>query len=269
MSRIKNLGTGFTYIFRGFGLLFQKPKLWPWAILPTIINLILIVIILSVFIHYYGDLYGWLADHIGHIGIENPGAWYWHVLDGILWVIDVLFQVLIVLISLVILLIVAYGLSFIVAAPFNDALSERVETILTGEEPPAFTVKKFIGDLFRIVKIESIKAIILIAIPVVLFVLNVIPVIGGVLYVLLTLVFGAWDLGFAFADLPMGRKVIPLKGRWEFAKTNKWTLIGFGAGFIVPFFALIFAAPMVVGGTILYVEKDMKQETGCRKQDSL
>ena len=153
------------------------------------------------------------------------------------------------------MLVIAYSLSFIVAAPFNDALSERVETILTNEEPPPFTMKKFIGDMLRIIKIESIKAAILLAIPVLLFILNFIPVIGGPIYIFLTLVFGAWDVGFAFADLPMGRKVVPLRGRWEFAKKNKWALMGFGAGFIIPFFTLVFAAPMVVGGTLLYVEK--------------
>lgn len=255
MSRIKELAFGFTCIFRGFGLLFRRPRLWPWAIMPTVMNLLLIAIMLAAFIHYYGDLYGWLSSHIGNLDIQNPTAWYWHVLNAMLWVINILFQILIVLISLIILLIVAYGLSFIVAAPFNDALSERVEVMLTGQEPPAFTLKKFATDTLRTIRIESIKAIILIAIPVVLFVLNLIPAIGGPLYVLFTIIFGAWDLGFAFADLPMGRRVVSLKQRAEFAKANKWALIGFGSGFVVPFFALICAAPMVVGGTILYVEK--------------
>ncbi|MBT3182168.1 MAG: hypothetical protein HN337_06660 [Deltaproteobacteria bacterium] len=255
MSRTQDFIGGFLHIFKGFKFLTSHRRLWVWAIIPTLINLLIVVAMISIFTHYYGDFYGWLASHMGNLDIANPTAWYMHILDGILWVLNILFQILIILISLILMLVIAYGLSFIVAAPFNDALSERVETALTNNEPPPFSMKKFVGDMLRIIKIESIKAAILLAIPILLFILNIIPVIGGPIYVFLTLIFGAWDLGFAFADLPMGRKVIPLKERWGFAKKNKWALIGFGTGFIIPFFTLVFAAPMVVGGTLLYVEK--------------
>ncbi len=255
MSRIQDFIGGFLHIFKGLKFLTSHRRLWIWAIIPTLINFVIVVAMISVFIHYYGDFYGWLTSHMGNLDIENPAAWYMYILDGVLWVLNILFQILIILISLILMLVIAYGLSFIVAAPFNDALSERVEVILTSEESPPFSMKKFISDMLRIIKIESIKAAILLMIPILLFILNFIPVIGGPLYVTLTIIFGSWDLGFAFADLPMGRKVIPLKGRWEFARRNKWALMGFGAGFIIPFFALIFAAPMVVGGTLLYEEK--------------
>ena len=110
--------------------------------------------------------------------------------------------------------------------------------------------------MIRIIKIESIKAIVLLVIPLVLFVLNIIPVVGAPIYVALTLIFGAWDLGFSYADLPMGRKITPLSERWRFAKENKWMLTGLGIGFAIPFFSLVFAAPLVVGGTLLYVDRE-------------
>lgn len=261
MSRIQDFADGFSHIFKGFKFLGSKPKLWPWAVVPTIIDLLIVGLMLAAFIHYYGDFYGWLSGHMGGLDIANPDKWYLYVLDGILWVLNILFQILVVLVSLILMLVLAYALSFVIAAPFNDALSERVETILTGLDPPPFSWKKFIGDMWRIIRIESIKAIILVAIPIVLFIFNLIPVIGGPVYVLLTITFGAWDLGFAFADLPMGRKVVPLKERWAFAKRHKWALIGLGSGFIIPFFALVFAAPMVVGGTMLYVKRQPMNNT--------
>lgn len=255
MSMIKELFAGFGYLLRGFRFLIGRPRLWPWAAMPTIVNLVLLVAMIAAFMHYYGDLYAWLAPHLGHLDIENPSTWYMHILDAIVWVLDLIFQLLIILMSIAILLIISYGLSFVVAAPFNDALSERVEIILTGEEAPPFALKKFMGDILRTVRIEIVKAAVLISIPIVLIVLNVLPGIGGVLYIALTFFFGAWDMGFSYADLPMGRKVIPLKDRIAFARSNKWALIGFGSAFIIPFFALVFAAPMVVGGTMLYLDK--------------
>ena len=255
MSRTKDFIKGFACLFRGFGFLAANPRLWLWAIVPTLINFILFCVMIAVFIHYYGAVYGWLSAHLGHIGIENAGTWYLHVLNALLWTLNALFQLLIILLSLMILLIISYALGLIIAAPFNDALSERVEILVTGIEPPEFSWKKFLGDLVRTIRIEAIKAGILILIPIVLFILSFIPVIGGGLYVIATFFFGAWDLGFTFADLPMGRRVLPFKDRVAFAKTNKWSLIGLGSGFVIPFFALLFNAPMVVGGTLLYLKK--------------
>ncbi len=256
MALIKDFIAGVHFLFRGFRYLFAHPRLWPWAILPTLLGLLLMGAMLGLFIHYYGDVYGWLSDHLGHITIADPDTWYWVALDGLLWVLDKFFQLLVILISIILLLIVGYAAALVIAAPFNDALSERVETLVTGREPPPFSWKKFVGDLLRILKIESIKAAILIAIPIVLFVLNFIPVVGAPLYVALTFFFGCWDLGFSFADLPMGRKVMPLGERWRFAKRQRWALVGLGVGFLIPFFSLLFAAPLTVGGTLLYLDRE-------------
>ncbi len=254
MSRTKDLASGVGCLFRGFTFLASHPRLWKWAILPTLINIILLIVMIAGFAHYYTDIYGWLTTHLGHLDIENPTTWYLHVADALLWVLNLIFQILIVILSLIILLIISYVTGLIIASPFNDALSERVETLVAGTEPPPFAWKKFIRDLCRTIRIEALKAAMLLAIPVVLFILNVIPVVGSPLYVALTLLFGSWDLGFAYADLPMGRRVLPFRERIAFGLKNKWAMVGLGSAFVVPFFNLLFVAPMVVGGTLLYIE---------------
>lgn len=261
MSRMKEFFTGFGCLVEGFTYLASHPRLWKWAILPTLINIALLIIMIGAFFHYYSDIYGWLTAHLGHLDIENPASWYMHVLSWLVWVANLLFQFLIIILSLILLLIVSYVIGLIVSAPFNDALSERVETLVAGIKPPPFSFKKFIKDIVRTIRIEAVKAAILLAIPIVLFVLNIIPVIGGLIYVALTLIFGAWDLGFAYADLPMGRRVLPLRQRVDFAMKNKWALIGLGSAFIIPFFNLIFVAPMVVGGTLLYTELQQRESS--------
>ncbi len=258
MERVREFSRGFGALVRGFAFLAGNPRLWVWAILPTIINLAILVAMISLFAHHYGDIYAWLTAHIGRPDIAEPSAWYWHIADALLWVANLLLQALVVLVSLIVLLVVAYALSFVVAGPFNDALSERVETMVTGEEPPPFRFAKFMADIARTVRIEAVKGAILVAIPVLLFALNLIPLLGGALYVILTILFGAWDLGFSYADIPSGRRVVPFKIRWKFARENRWALVGLGLGFAIPFFSLIFAAPMVVGGTLLYVEIQRK-----------
>ncbi len=265
MSTVKDFVIGINYIFKGFRYLIAHPRLWPWALLPTIINLALLALMIGAFAHYYSDIYTWLSANILSINITEPTTWYWHILNWLLWAVNLIFQLLIIVLSLIVLLIVAYAAGLIIAAPFNDALSEKVEIMLTGQQPPAFTWKKFINDIWRTIRTESVKALILISIPLLLFIFNIIPVIGGLIYVISTLIFGAWDLGFTYAELPLGRKVVPLKERLEFARKNKWGLIGLGAGFVIPFFNLICVAPMVVGGTMFYVDqKSRSQESEVR-----
>jgi CysZ protein len=256
------------FLVRGFTFLAGHPRLWLFAVMPTVINLILLAAMIAALAHYFGDVYGWLSAHLGLGGFESPAAWWQHALNWLACAADLVFKAFLVLLSLVLLLIVSYAASFIVAGPFNDALSERVETIATGSEPPPFTLRKFVSDLWRTIRVESIKASILIAIPVGLLVVAIIPVVGGPIYAALTFLFGAWDLGLSYADLPFGRRAATFGERRDFAIRERWALVGLGAGFVVPFFALIFAPPMVVGGTLLYIERAPQEAKKRRSQEA-
>lgn len=251
---LRSFASGFAHIPRGFAFLFAHPRLWIWALFPTAINLLILVAMLVGFIHYYGDLYGWLSAHLTFPEIANPTAWYDYAMQGLLWIARFLFQLALILTSLILISLGAYAASFVVAGPFHDALSERVERIAVGYEPPPFSLRRFLAEIFRVLRVETIKALIFLAIPLALLAVHLIPVVGGMAYLLLAFLFGAWDLGFAFADLPAGRRASPFRERWLFARRHFWTLAGFGAGFAIPFFTLLFSAPMVVGGTLLYLD---------------
>ncbi len=255
MSRLRHLKDGIAYLLRGFFFLARHPRLWGYALLPTIVNLVILGVMLGTFIHYYGDLYTWLSARLGIHHIADAVGFWQHLLSGLLWFVNAVFQVFIVLISLILLLIVSYAVGLIVAGPFNELLSEKVEVAVTGVEPPPFAFKRFLVELLRTIRVETVKAVILIAIPVVLFVLSFIPLVGGPLYVMTTFVFGAWSLGFSYAELPLSRRVVPFAMRKRFALDHRWALIGLGAGFAIPFFSLIFSSPMVVGGTLYYVDR--------------
>lgn len=258
MSRPRDFVTGVGYIFRGFTFLVSRPNLWIWAIIPTIINLIILVAMFGVFSHYFSDLNGWLALHLGLDKIAAPETFWQHIASAMLWVLDLVLKIFIALLSIIMIVLLSYAISFIVAGPFNDALSERVEIHARGILPPPFSVRKFAADIFRIIKWEVVKAMFLISIPIALFVLSFIPAVGGPLYVAAAFVLGAWDLGFSFTDIPMARRVLPLRARLEFANRNFLALTGLGLGFLIPFFALVFQAPLVVAGTLLYLDRAEK-----------
>lgn len=254
MSRIARYTKGVGFIFKGFDFFIRHPRLWLLSLIPTVINLFILAAMATIFFHYYNDIYSWFSSHLVQLKIANPDVWYLQVVNALLWVVNIIFQAFIMLLSMIILLIVSYCIGMVLAAPFNDAISERVEIMATGYEPPPFSLKKFLTDTARIVKIESLKALVLLSIPIVLFLFNFLPGVGGIIYLVTTFMFGSLSLGFSFADLPMGRKVVSLGARISFAKKHRWELMGFGVGFLVPFFSLVFSSPLVVGGTLIYVE---------------
>ena len=215
--------------------------------------MMILIAMIALLINYYGDIYSFVVAHLGMLEFNHSGRWYLYPVAALVWIAGFIIRIVIGLISLILILIASYCLSFIIAAPFNDALSEKVERIATGKDPEEFTFAKLIRDLARTVKAESIKAAVLISIPIVLFAVSFIPIAGPALYMGLTMLFGACDLGFSFAELPMGRRAASFGERLSFARKNFWMLTGFGIPFAIPFFAIIFAPPMVAGGTLLYI----------------
>ncbi|HPW46161.1 MAG TPA: EI24 domain-containing protein [bacterium] len=253
MSRIQQFREGFHFISKGFKFILANRSTWLLAALPMLINLIILIAMIALLINYYGDIYSFITSHLWEISFDPSGRWYLYPLAALLWIVRLILRIVIGLISLILILVVSYCMSFIIAAPFNDALSEKVERIATGKDPEKFTFAKFVRDLARTVKVELIKAAVLISIPIVLFVVSFIPIAGPALYMALTTIFGACDLGFSFAELPMGRRTAPFRERLSFARKNFWMLTGFGIPFAIPFFAIIFAPAMVAGGTLIYI----------------
>src|SRR5690606_11853369 len=86
---------------------------------------------------------------------ESWGASLWDVPVGEgFWVwmaqkIHVIFELLLLGVALAAALLVAALVSNLVAAPFNDALSEAVEEIETGKKGPPFSVRALVRDVVR------------------------------------------------------------------------------------------------------------------------
>lgn len=250
---------GFRSFFSGISFLIARPRLWWLAIVPASIGIIMLIVMFVGFFHYYGDLHAWIISHVGHLHIDNPDAWWMHVLNVLLWVVDLLVQLLVVLVSAILILLVFYIATLVISAPFNDMLSERVEEEVTGVKTPPFSIKRMIRETGHTMWIEVLKGLVFISVPIVSLVLLIIPAIGGICYLVVTLIFGMWDMGFTYIDYPMGRRHMSFMQRMRFAWRNKSALVGFGWIFIIPFLNFFFIAPMAVGGTLLYLK--------CEKQD--
>lgn len=259
LSHASNFSLGFKKFLAGFSFLMARPKLWWLALVPLCISIIMLIVMFAGFFHYYGDLHGWIVSHLGHLHLDNPDVWWMHVLNVLLWMVDLILQILVILVSIILILIAFYVITLIIASPFNDLLSEKVEKMVTGMGPPQFSMRRLIRETAHTMWVEVLKGLLFIAVPVVLLVLLFIPVVGGPLYLIITIVFGMWDLGFTYLDYPMGRRHMSFGDRLRFAWRERMALIGFGSIFIIPFASFFLIAPMTVGGTLLYIESTKRE----------
>lgn len=162
-------------------------------------------------------------------------------------------KIILFIILLLLLLIVAFIFSMIIAGPFNDALSEKVEQMVTGRET-TFSWSYFTKSILRSIIAESQKAIFFLFIPIILLLLNFIPVVGSILCLVLTVIFASYDIGFNFFDLPMARRLWGFSKRMKIGWAHRYELTGLGILALIPFFPYIFAAPLVAGGTLMFCE---------------
>jgi len=144
-----------------------------------------------------------------------------------------------------------------VAAPFNDALSEAVERILTGESAPPFSLRRMVADIGRTLRLELLKVLVYLAVVGPMFLASfIIPGVGQVLS-LVGFVLTAVYLGIDYVDWPAARRNWSVSDRVAFTRRQLPAVAGFGTGvwllLFVPLVNLLFMPAAVAGGTMLFV----------------
>jgi CysZ protein len=153
----------------------------------------------------------------------------------------------------------------VIAAPFNDALSEAVERLETGAEGVPFSVSVLVRDLIRTVRLEVTKLALYVAVMGPLFLAAMfVPVVGQILYSVFGFVFTAIYFSIDYIDWPASRHDRGLRYRFSVLRRNFWPMFGFGTGvwlfLFVPFVNLLFMPAAVAGGTLLFLELERHVE---------
>lgn len=252
MSRTSQFLSGFRHIFGGFSFLAKHPSLWPWAILPWAIAFVLFVASFGLFVHHFGDMYDFLLRLVGLGAIpEAQGFWEEAVFGG-LWLLKQLLKPFLFLLGVIGLSIISFLLYLIVGEPFFDLIAEKVTLLSKGESLPPFQWGRFLKSIGLSIVVALQKVGLFLIAPILLWILNWIPFFGNFLYVLLTLIFEMWVLGFTIIEYPMSQKMFPFGRRLQLGWKHKYALLGLGTPILIPFAPLLLQAPMVVGGTLLY-----------------
>jgi len=236
---------------RGLRYLLGHPRLLSYIVGPIIINFLL-TLAMSVVAIRNGR--GWLDSLLSKI-LPPPDMWkWWH------WLLAAPAWLLALLLLLVLAALIFVMLSKILAGPFNDLLSGRVEDLegieLLGPSTSIEAAVQFSKSLFQ----ECKKLVYYLVVVSIMLPLNLIPVAGNVLYAFFWGFFSIWFLGLEHYDYPLGRRNLDFGTRRAFARQNLHLLIGTGSGvaviLLIPLINLVMIPITVIGATLEFLRYD-------------
>lgn len=239
--------SGFVAPLRGVRFLMVHPTLLPLAALPLLANMA--VLTLMVFIlgpHVSGWVTHWVA------GIVTPGsAWY--------YVLVIPLKLLAWFLALATGAVFVNLFGTLIASPFNDMLSAKVET-LEGRIP-ADQVRSWsqaVGRMGLVMIDELKKWTVYVLVMACLVPLMLVPVAGHLAFSFLGALVTFWFLGFEYLDYCFSRRDTRFTERRQFCWSNKTAIIGLGAaitcGTMIPFAGFVVMPVAAVGATLLYLD---------------
>lgn len=238
---------GFAMPARAAVLLCRTRGLKRYALLPLLVNLMAyaLVVLLAVYLIWNWDLivpsWEW---------IPGVGKFLSRIVN---WGVAVFKWLLVIPLLMAVCYSTFTAVGMILASPFNDILSERVERLIHGNcrDVPGSSARQLVrGCRSTLVSLRIVLrqlVIMTLALPLLL-----IPVIGIVPFFLLT----AYFAGVGFLDIPMAANQLDHRQRRVLVAGHQWSILGLGIAiellFLVPF-AAIFVLPLgVIGATMLY-----------------
>lgn len=245
-AALRALLRGLSLPFRSARILIAHRRLWALAIVPVLIHGAMLIGAVVLVFTYADAAATWLwtppvADSLWTGALL--AAWY-----GL--------YTLVVVAGLVAGYAATLLISGVVVSPFNDALSERAETLLRGDDLP----EPMAGRPFWREALYSLRATLLILLlylalmaPVVL--LNLLPGAGSVAAAVLGTGVGAFFLALEFTDTTLGRHGYRLRQKIRLLRAHPGLTAGFGVGtsllLWIPVLNLLCVPIAVVGGTAL------------------
>lgn len=242
---------GFCLPWKGAGLLLRNRKVKRIAVLPFLVNCIVYAVALGVFFHLLAQ---WRVS-------EVAWSFWWGTGAGLSWIVNSMGTILKWMIGIPLALLASYftftTIGMLLASPFNDILSQRLERVLCEEEthPPQTwrfwfrSTCRSAFDSLRIVLRQAFWCVL--CLPLLLL-----PAIGFLPLFLVC----AYYTGVGFLDVGMARNLLCDRHKRPAIRRMRWSLFGLGVAmeltFLIPFAGLVLMPVGVASGTLLYCRID-------------
>lgn len=229
--------------FRALALLLKNPGLWPYAVIPCVIALVLLVAL--AFGAYYG--HGWLVSLVADAPVGDEwGVWY-----GTAWILTALALALGVP-------VLSALLAPAVCEPFLGVFARRVRAIITGETPtpPAGLYADYVAPVVHL----GLRLGFLAAVHIVLLVFWLVPGVGPIIYAVIGFGVTCGVLGLTYLDyaLDTAPVLLPPKARRKFFYSH-WPgglMLGVVAAgtALIPCLTFVLLPVLVAAAVILYID---------------
>ncbi|MFK7969516.1 MAG: EI24 domain-containing protein [Bacteroidia bacterium] len=214
-----------------------KHGLWGYLLIPGLVCLVAGGAIFGGAWAISGSMGEWLAN-------IYPQDWWAH--DFFAGALGALSWISFGLLAALTVILFKY-IAMIVTAPFVGPLSEKIESLATGQAGPKFSLKDMGTDILRAVRMSLRNIVREILWTLVFFiVLNFIPLIGTLLYPIVAFLIQAYYAGFGSMDPALERQRYGIKQRVAYVRSHKGLAIGNGIVFVLLMFVPVlgwFLAP--------------------------
>ncbi|MCC7492712.1 MAG: EI24 domain-containing protein [Fimbriimonadaceae bacterium] len=246
MSALREWYQGLGAIFRAGGLLARSPKLQKLAVWPVVISTLLLVAMVWLSLTQGDTLLNRLWPlTVQAEGMERVGRWLAQAaVTGLLLLIS--------------------GAAFffgsqLIAEPFVDLLSEGTETEL-GLPPRdgARGFKRWAKSIGWVIVDVAVDLTLFVLVQALLLVLHLIPGIGSVVHLVLGWLANAVFAGASVAGMPLSRRGLHGKARWQVYGRHKPRFLGLGMSVVlvllVPLASLLTLPLAVIAGTLMVTD---------------
>lgn len=218
---------------RGVGWLASHPGIFALLMIPWLIGI-------GVFI---GLLYWSLQLGMAFFMSWLP-VWIANPAEGLFWanVLSGLAQVSVVFAVGLASTLVAVAFIGLLSSPIYEVISIEIEKDMFGatDQPTPWS------RLPQLMLSEMGKSVVIISIPILMILIPGVNLAAGIV--------AAFLLGWDYYDYPLARRAWTLRDRWNFVKSEGWTVLGFGVWLTIPVLQILFVPMAIAGGTILNLE---------------
>lgn len=242
MKKLTQYVGAMRFPFAALLFILRHPSVWPWCILPILINAVMVLLVWHWTGHYADH---WMKGHL------QGDQWWW---QSARWIVAAFILIARLLLALAAFVVVGN----VAAVPFNDLLSERVDILLGWGDERRLTLRRRIVELACTALQELKRVALFIGISSGLLVMSltgVLTIVTAPLQILVSAEFFALD----YLSFPLERRgMLLLERKIGFTRDHALRCLGFGTAMtvigIVPLVNFFFIPLGVVGGTLLHAE---------------
>lgn len=238
---------GFIAPWSGVHFLARNRGLWPSALAPLLLNLLIAAGLAMLLIYSGASIFSRLHPAIGE-------AW-WR------WPVEVMAGIFFAIAAVGVLIAAWFVAQSVLCVWFYDRLARKVERLL-GLAPGEMQDVP-LGPQMTDALVDSL---VLLGINLACLAVQFLPVVGTVLGACVSCYFTCSTLGYAYFDYPLSLRGLRRKDKLQFVRRHRAHSLGLGAAAMflafVPVVNAVFLTSAVVGGVMLYREARETSDVG-------